>query len=107
MAEYLRSHAGGEYTVVAVERDEGRFSLIVDSEWVELARAAQQLSQDLVDDIDLPRNAVLAVVGGWISDWSDASADLTVEFSKDHIPHLCLTSLLPTRSDAGRNPLRQ
>ncbi len=103
MADYLQSHAGDDYGVVEIERDEGRFSLIVDSEWLRLAHVAREVDQGLVEGMDLPRTVLLAVVSGWISDWSAATADLSVEQSEDQIPHLRLTSLRPSASSADGN----
>jgi len=103
IADYLQSHAGEEYAVVEIQRDGGRFSLIVDPEWIRLALSASTIDQNLVDDMQLPRSTLLAVVAGWDTDWSNATSDLTVEHSPDQIPHLRLTSLRPSASGADRN----
>lgn len=98
VADYLISVAGENYAVVEIERCEGRFSLILDAEWVRLAQSTSNL--DLVRDLALPRNVVRAVVAGWATDWSYASSDLEIEHSSDAIPHLRLKSLRPSTSGA-------
>ena len=101
IADFLQSHAGDEYAVVEVERKEGRFSLIVDPDWIEFARSADE---SIIDDMDLPRSTLLAVVAGWAIDWSKAtSEELTVVLSDDKIPHLRLASFLHSTSGAERN----
>ena len=100
VAEFLQTHAGDEYAIVEIERNEGRFSLILDPEWVEFALS---VDHELVEDMELPRGSLLAVVAGWNADWSSASSDLTVVLSPDEIPHLRLASLRPSSSGAERN----
>lgn len=101
MADCLASLIADDYAVAEVERSEGRFSLILDAEWVRLAQSTS--NHDLVEDMALPRNVVLAVVAGWATDWSNASSELEVDLSHDAIPHLRLTSLRPSTSGADRN----
>ncbi len=100
VTEFLKVHAGDDYAVVEIERNEGRFSLILDPEWVEMAQAADQ---EVIDDLELPRASLLAVVAGWAADWSRASSELTVDLSDDEIPHLRLASLRPSTAGAERN----
>lgn len=104
--DYLQSHIGNDYTVVEVSRPEGCFSLIVDANWFRLAQQASRSQTDVLGDLELPRSSLLAVVVGWSSDWVTASADLSVEYSTDHIPHLRLTSLRPSPSGADGNASR-
>lgn len=103
VASFLRRLTGDDYAIVEIERNEGRFSLILDPDWVELARSSHAISPDIVDDMGLPRSSVRAVVEGWVSDWSEATSDLSVEHSADQIPHLRLTGLRPSPTGADRN----
>ena len=102
--DYLHSHAGDDFAVVEVERAEGRFTLILDAEWVRLAQSAHARNTDLVADMELPRASLLAVIAGWHRDWDTTEATMTIDYSIDDIPHLRLTGRRPSTTGAdGRS----
>lgn len=107
IADYLSTYAGDEYAVVEVERVGCRYSLIIDPDWIRLAQTANDADHELVADMSLPRDSLIAVVAGWSQDWSNASSELSVEHSPDEIPHLRLASLRPSTTGAdGTTPHR-
>ncbi len=103
---YLRANIGTDYTIVEVTRPDGRFSLIVESGWFRLAQHTAKRHPELLEDFELPRSCLLAVVAGWKRDWDNEPSGLSVQFSPDQIPHLRLTSLRPSPSGADGNAWR-
>lgn len=106
IVDYLERNVGDDCAVAEIERPEGRFSLVLDGNWLQLAHAAHEQTPALLDDLALPRNAVRAVVAGWQSDWEACSGDLTVDLSPDHVPHLRLASLRHSPAGADENAQR-
>lgn len=84
----LSELVGDRFVVARIRRDDGRFSLIIDADWVELAESLVNSGQDLVEVGDLPRSMLLAVVAGWPEDWHCADGAVEVHVSDDDIPHL-------------------
>jgi hypothetical protein len=60
--------------LVSVGSSYKRYTLIVDTTWLDLASTAERVNHDLVDDLPLPRSVVDAVVAGWPEDWSSHDA---------------------------------
>lgn len=92
--------------MVEIERADERFSLIIDAEWARLATSTGTADGSLVEGMELPRNTLLAVVAGWVTDWNDATSDLEVQHSHDQIPHLRLRSIRRSSPGADRNAKR-
>ena len=102
VADALTALVGDDFVIVEIEREEGRFSLVIDSEWVRFAQFIGDVDQDLVDPVELPRSILRAVVTGWSDDWWRATADLEITDGADNIPHIRLTSLRPSSAGADR-----
>ena len=101
----LDALVGDDFVVVEIERDDGRFSLVIDAEWVRFAQLIGDVDQDLVDAVELPRSILRAVITGWSDDWWQATDELEIHESADSIPHLRLASLRPSPTGATRrNP---
>lgn len=81
---------GDRYVVAQVRRDEGRFTLIIDADWIELAKSLVNSRQDLIEVDDLPRSVLLAVVAGWPDDWVSTDEPVDVQLADDGVPHLRL-----------------
>lgn len=84
----LSELVGDRFVVAQIRRDEGRFTLIIDADWVALAEMLVNSGQDLIDVGDLPRSMLLAVVAGWPDDWRSSQGPVEVHMSDDGIPHL-------------------
>ncbi len=102
VSDALAELVGDDFVIVEIERDEGRFSLVIDAEWVRFAQLVGDTDQDLVDAVELPRSILRAVITGWSDDWWRATDELEIQDSADNIPHLRLTSLRPSSADADR-----
>lgn len=87
----LTELVGDHYAMAEIERPEGRFTLIIDAEWLTFV---QQLTagqpQDLVDVGELPRSMLRAVVAGWSDEWRSCDSELEICEAADGIPHLRL-----------------
>ncbi len=74
-----------------IDRPDGKFTLVLDNEWVGLGSSIRDLEsgESLTDDFEIPRLAMKAVIAGWPGDWdADASPSLSTHYSADNIPHL-------------------
>lgn len=67
-------------TVVLIGRaryrlDMQRETLLVDFSYLSLAHGASQLRTSTLEDLDLPRQALLARIGGWPDTWDTLSVE--------------------------------
>ncbi len=56
--------------LVSVSRNRVRSTLVLDGAWLELAIEASEVDRSLVESLDLPREAILAVLPGWHHEWA-------------------------------------
>lgn len=89
---HLTEHIGDEYALVDLERPEGRFTLVVDAEWLRFAHAVGEERPDLVDGLDLPSSVLLAVVVGWQSEWPTHDDGVVVPSQRNGVLHLSVGS---------------
>ena len=85
-----------------IDRPDGKFTLVLDNEWIGLGVRIRDLDPGatLADDFEIPRHAVKAVIAGWPGDWdADASPTLSTHYTADNIPHLSVNDA-KVRSDA-------
>ena len=86
----LTELVGDEFVMAQIERPEGRFTLIIDADWISFMQQLVGSSQDLVDAGDLPRSMVRAVVAGWPCEWSETGFEVEINDAADGVPHLRL-----------------
>ena len=98
ISQLITELAGPRVCVLEIERDDGRFCLILDAGWADLGVQVASISSSAglgsAADDQLPRAALHAVIAGWPSDWDhpvDPGIDLYV--SEDLIPHVSLADL--------------
>lgn len=84
----LSELVGDRFVVAQIRRDDGRYTLIIDANWIALAKSLVDSGQDLIEVGDLPRSMLLAVVAGWPEDWQCSQGPVDVHLSDDGIPHL-------------------
>ncbi len=70
-ASYLPRHVA----LVSVTRGPVRSTLVIDGSWLEFAVEANEHDRSLVEDVDLPRDVVLAVLPGWPQDWAEIDVE--------------------------------
>jgi hypothetical protein len=83
-----------DLSVVLVEiiQNGRRRTLLVDVDYLRLARTAYRMDRSLVDGIDLPRSALLGIAALWPEDWVHHSAhDARIDVM-DTVPHLVFGS---------------
>lgn len=93
IGRFLASSVGERSCLVLITRPDGKFTLVIDPEWTELALAQSAGSGDIADqpDIDLPRSALRAVIEGWPDEWERfRDPALELHLSDDDLPHLWL-----------------
>jgi hypothetical protein len=83
------SNAASE-PVVLVELLQGasKQTLLVDLSYLEMARAAGMIDDELIAGLDLPRAAVLGVAPLWPSDWDSLDLARAHVEMVDSVPHL-------------------
>lgn len=96
----LQEVAGPQLCLVEVMREEGPFTLAVDSGWAELGMqvtggtaCCDFANPDLADlvGMELPRPALRAVIDGWPDQWDDEpDPHIDVHLTEDNIPHVSL-----------------
>lgn len=94
IGRFLASSVGERSCLVLITRPDGKFTLVLDPEWTELAMTQSTGSVDIGEqlDIDLPRSALRAVVEGWPDEWERfRDPALELHLSDDEVPHLWLT----------------
>ena len=109
--EFLLATLGIRICLALIHRPDGKFTLVLDNEWVGLGVRIRDLdpSETLANDFEIPRQAMKAVIAGWPGDWdADASPTLSTHYSTDRIPHLSVNhsvaapSVTPTDKPAAR-----
>ncbi|NNF53433.1 MAG: hypothetical protein HKN03_03220 [Acidimicrobiales bacterium] len=88
---FLSEAVGARMCLALIARPDGRFTLVLDNEWIGLGFRIRdrEAGVTLTDDFEIPRQAIQAVIAGWPADWdADASPTLSTHYSHDNIPHL-------------------
>ena len=68
-------YAPRQIALARVERGDVRSTLVIDGEWLDLALETSQIDRTLIEGVDLPREAVIAVLPEWPQDWDGLEVD--------------------------------
>jgi hypothetical protein len=93
VADYLRRQFASKVCLVQVEQAGRRYTIVLEPEWVGLARQIESIDASLVADLELPRAAICAVIALWPQDWVAVDAtDLVLDLGPDGLPRVAFAA---------------